>query len=64
MAMHRVKIYQARSGRFTGGLLPVLPDCRPDRAERVRGGAGNGCYGKSDSLAGTKKAPQGFFVPY
>ena len=35
--------------RFTGGLLPVLPDCRPDRAERVRGGAGNGCYGKSKS---------------
>lgn len=34
--------------RFTGGLLPVLPDCRPDRAERVRGGAGNGCYGKYD----------------
>jgi len=46
MAMHRVKIYQARSGRFTGGLLPVLPDCRPDRAEPVRGGAGNRCYGK------------------
>ena len=51
MAMHRVKIYQARSGRFTGGLLPVLPDCRPDRAERVRGGAGNGCYGKSVGLS-------------
>ncbi|EDW6541733.1 hypothetical protein YQ95_004837 [Salmonella enterica subsp. enterica] len=28
-------------------MLPVLPDGRPNRAEPVRGGAGNGCYGKS-----------------
>lgn len=26
--------------------MPVLPDCRPDRAEPAPGGAGNGCYGK------------------
>ncbi len=31
-------------GDFSGGLLPVLPVCRRDRAERVRRGAGNRCY--------------------
>lgn len=43
----RVKFIRRDRGRFSGGLLPVLPVCRPDRAERVRDGAGNGCYGKS-----------------
>lgn len=42
----RVKFIRRDRGRFSGGLLPVLPVCRPDRAERVRGGAGNRCYGK------------------
>jgi len=31
------------------------------RAEGLSGSADNGCYGKSDSLAGTKKALRGFF---
>ena len=59
-----VKFICRDRGGLPGGLLLVLADCRPVRGEAVRGGAGNGCYGKSDSLAGTKKAPQGFFVPY
>ncbi|HAC6544510.1 TPA_asm: plasmid mobilization protein [Salmonella enterica subsp. salamae serovar 48:d:z6] len=34
-------------GGFPGGLLPFLPlNCR-DRADPVRGGAGNRCYVKS-----------------
>ena len=49
-------------GGVAGGLLPVLPDCRPVCGEAVRSGAGNGCYGKSASQTGTKKAPQGFFA--
>lgn len=59
MAMQSGKIYPARSGRFSGGLLPVLPVCRPDRAEHVRSGAGKGCYGKYLRASGTKKAPEG-----
>lgn len=42
----RVKFIRRDRGRFSGGLLPVLPVCRPDRAERVRRGSDNGCYGK------------------
>ena len=57
-----LKFIRRDRGRFIGGLLPVLPVCRADRAERVRRGAGNGCYGKSASQTGTKKAPQGFFA--
>uniref|UniRef100_UPI001F3950D5 hypothetical protein n=1 Tax=Enterobacter hormaechei TaxID=158836 RepID=UPI001F3950D5 len=45
----RVKFIRRDLGRFSGDLLPVLPVCRPDRAERVRRGAGNGCYGKSST---------------
>jgi hypothetical protein len=46
--MHPVKIYQAQSGRFTGGLLPVLPVSRQKRSQPRFSGAGNGCYGKSN----------------
>ncbi|EDH2826670.1 hypothetical protein GC738_23525 [Salmonella enterica] len=42
-----VKFIRCDLGGFSGGLLPVLPDCRLDRAEPVRGGADNRCYGKS-----------------
>ena len=59
-----LKFIRRVSGGFSGGLLPVLPVSRQKRPESLSGGARNGCYGKSDSLAGTKKAPQGFFVPY
>ena len=44
-------------GGFLGGLLPVLPDSCPVRGEAVRGGAANGCYGKSVSAADIKKPP-------
>lgn len=54
-------------GDFSGGLLPVLPVCRRDRAERVRRGAGNGCYGKSGQLSlggcGFFGSPPAFFTP-
>lgn len=43
----RVKFICHERGGVSGGLLPVLPDCRPVRGEPVRGGAGNRCYGKS-----------------
>ena len=59
-----LKFIRRVSSGFSGGLLPVLPVSRQKRPGGLSGGAGNGCYGKSDSLAGTKKAPQGFFVPY
>lgn len=42
-----LKFIRRDRGRFSGGLLPVLPDFRPDRAERIRRGADNGCYVKS-----------------
>ncbi|EEJ6747824.1 hypothetical protein AI17_004886, partial [Salmonella enterica subsp. enterica serovar Oslo] len=47
----RVKFICRDRGGLSGGLLPVLPDCRPVCGEPVRGGAGNGCYGKCPSPA-------------
>lgn len=43
----RLKFIRRDRGSFSGDLLLVLADCRPVRGEAVRGGAGNGCYGKS-----------------
>ena len=43
----RVKFICHERGGVSGGLLPVLPDCRPVCGEPVRSGAGKGCYGKS-----------------
>lgn len=51
-------------GRFSGVGAVKVPETavRPQkRAEGLSGSAPNGCYGKSDSLAGTKKALRGFF---
>ncbi len=42
----RLKFIRRDRGSFSGDLLLVLADCRPVRGEAVRGGAGNGCYGK------------------
>ena len=42
----RVKFICHERGGVSGGLLPVLPDCRPVCGEPVRSGAGNRCYGK------------------
>ncbi|MDE7597046.1 hypothetical protein, partial [Enterobacter hormaechei] len=42
----RVKFICRDRGGLPGGLLLVLADCCPVRGEAVRGGAGNGCYGK------------------
>uniref|UniRef100_UPI0027DE8D44 hypothetical protein n=1 Tax=Yersinia pestis TaxID=632 RepID=UPI0027DE8D44 len=33
--MHKVKIYQARSRRFFGRFVAILPVCCRDRAERI-----------------------------
>jgi len=57
----RVKFIRRDRGGLAGGLLPVLPDCRPDHAERVRGGAGNGCYGKSEIFIYIENRPEGGF---
>lgn len=46
----RVKFICRDRGGLPGGLLLVLADCRPVRGEAVRGGAGNGCYGKYEYL--------------
>ena len=61
MAMHTRKTYQRDSGRFSVKRRALLRLRTEKRAEGLSGGAGKRCYGKSDSLAGTKKAPQGFF---
>lgn len=55
----RVKFICHERGGVSGGLLPVLPDCRPVCGEPVRSGAGKGCYGKYLRASGTKKAPEG-----
>jgi len=57
----RVKFIRRDRGRFSGGLLPVLPVCRSDRAERVRRGADNGCYGKSEIFIYIENRPEGGF---
>lgn len=44
----RVKFIRCVRGGFSGGLLLILPVFRHERRERVRSGAGNGCYGKSE----------------
>lgn len=43
----RVKFICHERGGVSGGLLPVLPDCRPVCGEPVRSGADKRCYGKS-----------------
>ncbi|PCM58239.1 hypothetical protein CP911_28655 [Klebsiella quasipneumoniae] len=43
----RVKFICHERGGVSGGLLSVLPDCRPVCGEPVRSGAGKRCYGKS-----------------
>lgn len=47
----RVKFICRERGGLSGGLLPVLPDCRPVCGEPVRSGAGKGCYVQSDRMA-------------
>ncbi|EBH9598229.1 TPA: hypothetical protein MIO10_26230 [Klebsiella pneumoniae] len=42
----RVKFICHERGGVSGGLLPVLPDCRPVCGEPVRSGADKRCYGK------------------
>ena len=42
----RVKFICLERGGVSGGLLPVLPDCRPVCGEPVRSGADKRCYGK------------------
>ncbi|MEP9265280.1 hypothetical protein, partial [Enterobacter kobei] len=41
-----LKFNRRVSDWFRGGLLWFLSWFRQERAERVSGGAGNGCYGK------------------
>jgi len=41
-----LKFNRRVSDGFRGGLLWFLSWFRQERAERVSGGAGNGCYGK------------------
>ena len=53
----RVKFICHERGGVSGGLLPVLPDCRPVRVEPVRSAAGNRCYGKYCRAADIKKPP-------
>ncbi len=52
----RVKFICHERGGVSGGLLPVLPDCRPVCGEPVRSGAGKRCYGKCGvfEIAGIK----------
>ncbi|MEP8746092.1 hypothetical protein ABKV85_23045, partial (plasmid) [Enterobacter hormaechei] len=52
-----LKFNRRVSDGFRGGLLWFLSWFRQERAERVSGGAGNGCYGKSVSAADIKKPP-------
>lgn len=47
----RVKFICHERGGVSGGLLPVLPDCRPVCSEPVRSGADKRCYGKSSGVA-------------
>ncbi|WP_211787063.1 hypothetical protein, partial [Klebsiella pneumoniae] len=42
----QIKFICHERGGVSGGLLSVLPDCRPVCGEPVRSGAGKGCYGK------------------
>lgn len=51
----RVKFICHERGGVSGGLLPVLPDCRPVCGEPVRSGADKGCYGKYSYSVRTKK---------
>lgn len=51
IGIHAVKIYQARSRQFSGDLLPFLPVCCRDRAERVLAVRVMRRYGKSGLLS-------------
>ncbi|WP_222927430.1 hypothetical protein, partial [Salmonella enterica] len=44
-----LKFIRRVSGGFSGGLLSVLSVSRQKCPQRLSGGAGNGCYGKSNS---------------
>lgn len=47
----RVKFICHERGGVSGGLLSVLPDCRPVCGEPVRSGAGKHCYVKYECPA-------------
>ena len=49
----RVKFICHERGGVSGGLLPVLPDCRPVCGEPVRSGADKNSYVKCGGVAGS-----------